>query len=353
MKEVRFGIIGCGVVGPWHINAIRKVENARLIAVADNVEEKAKKISEEYGVPYYTDYEDLLKRDDIDVVNICLPSGLHKEACIKAAEYKKHIICEKPLEITIPKIRKILEAVEKNKVKLEVIFQRRFFEASKLIKQAIENKKLGKIISGSVYMKYYRTQEYYDSAGWRGTWEMDGGGCLMNQGIHGIDLLQYLVGEVDSVYAHTDTVAHERIEVEDFAVAMVYFKNGAVGVIEGSTSCYPELPTRLEIYGTEGTVILEEYKITRWDFKNPTEEDKKVVDKFKEKEIKESKGDPTARLGDTHLPQIRDMVESILYDRKPAVDGYSATHPVEIILAIYKSAKEKRLVKIEEIRKEG
>lgn len=342
-EEVGFAIVGCGTIGGSHAGAIRKARGARLVAVADNVPEKAKKLGETYGVPYYSDYSELFARDDVDVVNICLPSGLHMQACVDAARAGKNILCEKPLEITLPKIDRIIEEVHKNKVKLGVIFQRRFQKSSILIKNAIDEGKLGKLISGSAYLKYYRSQAYYDSGAWRGTWELDGGGCLMNQGVHGIDLLQWFMGPVKSVYAVTDTVAHERIEVEDVAVALVKFANGATGVIEGSTSCYPGLPTVLEVYGTEGTVTQQEDSITRWRFIRETEEDKSLIQKLAEERKREAenidRSDPLAVVGDSHVPQIEDMAAAIREGRDPAITGEEARKAVEIILAIYKSAR--------------
>lgn len=341
-EKIGFGIIGCGTIGGVHAEAIRRVTGVRLVAVADMAEQKAKKMGEDYGVPYYSNYRDLLERDDIDVVNVCLPSGLHMDACIDAANAGKNILCEKPLEITLSRIDKILEAVHKNGVKLGVVFQKRFQNPSKLIKDAIISGKLGKLISGSAYLKMYRTQAYYDSGAWRGTWKLDGGGCLMNQGIHGIDLLQWFMGPVKSVYAVTDIVAHERIEVEDVAVALVKFANGAAGVIEGSTSCYPGLPSVLEVYGTNGTVTLQEEKLTRWAFINPTEDDKTLAKKAAEEGGKTEeidRSDPLATVGDSHLLPIEDMAAAVREDRDPAVTGEEGRKSVEIILAIYKSAK--------------
>jgi len=219
-SQMGFGIIGCGAIGDIHAKSINNTDGAKLVAVSDISLEKAKNFSQKYDVEYYQDYKKLLKRKDIDVVNICLPSGMHMQSCVDAAEAGKNILCEKPLENTLDKIDHINEVVRKNNVKLGVVFQKRFQESSRRIKEALEDEKLGNVISGSIYVKYYRSQEYYDSGSWRGTWKYDGGGCLMNQGIHDIDLLQWFLGPVKSVYAITDTVAHKGIEVEDIAIAI-------------------------------------------------------------------------------------------------------------------------------------
>jgi predicted dehydrogenase len=372
--KIGFGIIGCGVIGPWHAGAIARVENATLVAVCDEIEDRAKNLAEKYGVDYCTDPRHLLDRQEIDVVSICLPSGMHADMGIQCAQAGKHIISEKPLDVTLEKIDAVIAATKENKVKLAGIFQRRFQPNSLRIKQAIESGRLGRIHTADCYIKWYRSQAYYDSGDWRGTWALDGGGCLMNQGVHGIDLLQWLVGKVKSIYAVTDCVAHERIEVEDQALAIVTFENGAKGIIEGSTACYPGLPTYHQIHGTNGSVGLEEEKLALWKFIDSDERVKAAreqakaenldAETFFDDELKayvnmlhtanETKqavdtSDPQAVLGlpgSSHYPQVKDMVDAILNDRKPACTGEDARHAVEIILAIYKSSREGRKVEL-------
>ena len=338
--ELGFGIIGCGVVGPWHADAIRKTAGAKLVAVADALEERAKALGTKYVVPWYSDYHELLRRADVDVVNICVPSGMHTEVVIAAAEAGKHILCEKPIDITLEKADAMIKAAGAAGVRLGIIFQSRFKSGSRMLKRAIEGGKLGRLILCDAYLKYYRTQEYYDSGQWRGTWALDGGGCLMNQGIHGIDLLQWLAGPVESVEAYMGIFAHERIEVEDIAIALLKFKSGAIGVIEGSTAAYPGFPTVHEIHGTNGSVRLEDGIIKGWDFIDALAEDKDVVRQFQEEEAKIDRSDPAAVIGESHRPQIEDMVAAIKEDREPAVNGEEGRKSVEIILGIYKSARE-------------
>ncbi|MBE3138791.1 MAG: Gfo/Idh/MocA family oxidoreductase [Actinobacteria bacterium] len=342
-NHIGFGIIGCGAIGDIHAKSINNADSAKLLAVSDIDLEKAKKFSQKYNVKYYQDYKKLLERKDIDVVNICLPSGMHMQSCVDAAEAGKNILCEKPLEVNLDKIDHINEVVRKNKVKLGVVFQKRFQESSRCIKKALEDEKLGRVISGSIYIKYYRSQEYYDSANWRGTWKYDGGGCLMNQGIHDVDLLQWFLGPVKSVYAITDTVAHKRIEVEDIAVAVIRFKNGAKGIIEASTSCYPGFPILLQIYGTLGTIILRDDKITDWKFINPTKEDldfsKQIINQKKAELEDIDRSDPIAVLKNRHKYQIEDMIRAINNNVAPEITGEEARKSVEIILAIYKSSR--------------
>ncbi|MDI9597505.1 MAG: Gfo/Idh/MocA family oxidoreductase [Atribacterota bacterium] len=350
-SPIGFGIIGCGNIGNIHAENIKKIDNARLIAVCDSDLNRAKTVGEKYKVEYFDDYSKLLDNERIDVINICTPSGTHMETCIKAANSGKHILCEKPLEVTLEKIDAIIKEVDRNNVKLGVVLQKRVQTPNKLTKTAIDDGKFGDIVSGSFYLKGYRSQEYYDQGKWRGTWEHDGGGCLMNQGIHDIDLLQWFLGPVESVYAIVDTVAHERIEVEDIALAIVKFKNQAKGIIECSTSCYPGFPSSISIYGTKGTINLEDDKLTSWEFINPTKEDTELskrimIGKKSCQQDGTDYSDPVMLVKDSHKHIIEDMVKAIEGDIMPEVTGEEARKSVEIILAIYKSAKTGKEVKL-------
>ena len=232
-KKVRFAIVGTGVIAPLHAESIIKNPLTELVAVCDIIEEKAQAFADKYGVEHvYKYYEDMFKRGDIDVVCVCTPSGNHGEVTIAAAEAGIHVLCEKPIEITDEKLTAMIDACRKHGVKLGGIFQRRTLPAAIKTREAIQSGKLGKMVLGDAYLKYYRSPEYYKSAGWRGTWELDGGGALMNQGIHGIDLITWMMGDVHSVVAKCGTLVRD-IEVEDTAVAIVKYKNGAYGVIQG------------------------------------------------------------------------------------------------------------------------
>lgn len=349
--RIGFGIIGCGVIGPWHAGAIARESRATLLAVCDENEGKARALAEQYpGAEVCLDYRKLLERKDIDVVDICTPSGLHADMAIDCARAGKHIISEKPLDIRLEQIDAAIAAAKQCKVKLAAIFQRRFQPNSLRLKSAIVEGRLGRLHTADTYIKWWREQSYYDSGDWRGTWALDGGGCLMNQGVHGIDLLQWLVGPVKSVYAQCATVAHERIEVEDQALALVEFVNGARGVIEGSTSCYPGLPTIHEIHGANGGVGLREEKLSLWRFLGDKKEEEAVIlEAANAKKAETGTGDALASLGgvgDSHYPQIHDMVDAIFEDRDPACTGVDARNAVEIILAIYKSSREGRKVEL-------
>jgi UDP-N-acetyl-2-amino-2-deoxyglucuronate dehydrogenase len=330
--EFRFGIIGCGVISRTHADEIGKIKGATLVAVADVAEDCARNMAEAYGVDYYTDYLELLKRDDIDIVNILTPSGLRTEIAMAAAQHGKHIIAEKPIDVTYEKATKMIEACKEAEVKLAVISQHRFDTSTVEVKHLIEKGKFGKLVLGECAVNWYRTQGYYDSGAWRGTWAMDGGGALMNQSIHTIDLLQYLVGPVESVFAHTSTLAHERIEVEDVAVATVKFKSGALGTIVGTTCAYPGLSSRLEVFGTAGSAVIEHDKLTHLYLKSD-EPSSNLAAKNLETP------DPTTVFGYAHGLQIEDMMKAIREDREPLVNGEEGLKPLEIILAIYESAR--------------
>jgi predicted dehydrogenase len=344
--EFRFAIIGCGVISKTHQEQIARIEGARLVAVADVVEEKAKSLAERAGADWYTDYRKMLKRDDIDIVNIVTPSGLHAEIAIAAAQAGKHVIVEKPMDITIEKAHSMIQACRDAGVKLSVISQHRFDSSTVRVKKDIENGKLGEMILGQAAVNWYRSQEYYDSGDWRGTWALDGGGALMNQSIHTIDLLQYLMGPVESVYAHTALLSHERIEVEDVAVATVKFKNGALGTIVGTTSAYPGMSARLELFGTHGSAVIENDRLTHLYYRDQAEQGAmygggQAVNLAVEESSSNGTGaaDPAAISRESHRLQFLDMINAIREDREPLVNGEEGLKPLKIILAIYQSAK--------------
>ncbi len=340
-EQLGFGIIGIGNVSAIHARCIHQIEGCQLIAVCSRSEVKAKQAANEHNVPYYTNFVDLIKRDDIDVVSICTPSGMHLEPALAAARAGKHVIVEKPIEITLERADQMIDSCQRGNVKLAVIFQHRFDEAAQKLKMAVEQGQFGKLILGDAYVKWHRTQEYYDKGGWRGTLQWDGGGALINQSIHTIDLLQWIMGPVKSVYGKIGTFTH-RIEGEDLGLAILTFENGAMGVIEGSTSIYPGFPERLEIHGEQGSVILEGGKIKSWDIQG--ENSSKQV--FETTLKKSGAADPMAIGVAGHLAQYLDFVNAIRENREPLVNGIEGRKALEIVLAIYKSSREGRLVQL-------
>ncbi|MGC9064872.1 MAG: Gfo/Idh/MocA family protein, partial [bacterium] len=325
MDKVRFGIVGCGVIGPTHAEAIGNIDIAELKAVCDIVPEKAKTLGEKYGVDWYTDYEEMLARQDIDVVSICVPSGLHSDLGVKAAKAGKHVLVEKPIDITLEKADTLIETCKKTGVKLSVISQHRFDKGIKELKSAIDSGRIGRLVMADAYVKWWRPQEYYDSAGWRGTWTLDGGGALMNQSVHFVDQLLYLAGPVKEVTAYCGTLAH-KIEVEDVAIAIIKYKNGALGVIQGSTACYPGFKERLEFHGTNGSIIVEGPFVRDW----------MIMGEEKKESITQGAtgaSDPKAIFILGHTAQIRDMAEAVLYNRTPSITGEDGRRAIQFILA--------------------
>lgn len=334
-RILNFAIIGCGVIAPNHAKAIINTPSARLVAVADIIEERAVKFAQEYNCNWYTDYKKMLDRPDIDVVNICTPSGLHSEMAIEAMKRGKHVITEKPMAITLEQADAMISASKEFKRKLACIFQRRTQSVFKKIKEVTSQGAIGRLILGDAYMKYFRSQAYYDSGDWRGTWALDGGGALMNQGIHCIDLMQWIMGEVGSVFAYTRTLAR-RIEVEDTAVSVLEYKNGAIGVIEGTTSVVPGFDHRLEFHGVDGSILVDGEKIVKWEV--PGVE----LDLDSQETVGSTASDPRAIGYLGHQLLIQDMIEAIKNDRDPLITGEEGKKALKIILAIYKSSRERR-----------
>jgi predicted dehydrogenase len=340
-------MIGCGMISRFHHRALGDVRGAELVGCYDRNRDSAKKFAAEVGIKSYAQLDDLLADEAIDAVSIGTPSGAHMEPAVAAANAGKHVIVEKPLEITLKRCDKIIQACEKNGVKLATIFPSRFHDASQKLKKAIDAGRFGRLTLGDAYIKWYRSQEYYDSGAWRGTWKLDGGGALMNQAIHTVDLLQWLMGEVIEISAVTDTLAHERIEVEDTAVATLRFANGALGVIEATTAAYPGYLKRVEIHGSHGSASIEEEDIKTWDFAKSRAADKAIhAAMANRKSGGGGASDPAAIGHHGHAMQFADFVKAINKDGTPAVDGREGRKAVEIILAVYKSAQSAKVVKL-------
>jgi predicted dehydrogenase len=342
-----FGIIGCGMIARFHAKAIADVKGAKLVACFDSIPAAVEKFAVEAGCRGYTNLDDMLADPKVQIVTIGTPSGAHMEPAVAAANAGKHVIVEKPLEITLKRCDSIINACKKNKVKLSTVFPSRFHAPSQEIKRAIDNNRFGKLTMGDAYVKWFRTQQYYDSGAWRGTWKLDGGGALMNQAVHSVDLLTWLMGPVVEVTAHTSTLAHERISVEDICVATLKFANGALGVIEASTAVYPGYLKRLEIHGSEGTAIMEEEDIKVWDFAKKQKRDEVISAQMADhNSTGGGASDPAAIGHHGHARQFSDVVEAIKKNRTPAIDGHEGRRSVEIILAIYKSAELGKTVKL-------
>jgi len=345
MSEIGFGIIGCGNISTIHAKAIQAIPEARLRAFYSHSQPKAEKMAQQYCVEFEANLDRFLERHDIQVVSICTPSGTHAELGIKAAAAGKHVVVEKPIDVTLEKAQMLIDACHKAGVKLAVIFQSRFLPAVQILKSAIDRNRLGRIIMGDAYVKWYRTREYYEAARWRGTLALDGGGALINQSIHTIDLLQHFVGPVASVFGFAEKKLHPYIEAEDTAVAVLKFKNGALGVIEGATSISPGFSRRVEIHGEKGSVFLDGNDITAWNLTD-TGEEEEALSRLKGRDLSNGASDPMALDISGHRRQMEDLIVAIRQDRPPMIDGAEGLKALELVLAIYRSAREKTLVEL-------
>ncbi|HEX3654819.1 MAG TPA: Gfo/Idh/MocA family oxidoreductase [Pirellulales bacterium] len=344
---VGFGIIGCGMIANFHARAIKDNRGAKLVACFDTFAQAADRLAASQGCKAYHDLDKMLADPQVEVVTIGTPSGAHLEPALAAARAGKHVIVEKPLEITLKRCDAIIDACRKAKVKLSAIFPSRFHDSSIELRRAIERGRFGKLTLGDAYVKWFRQQAYYDSGAWRGTWELDGGGALMNQAIHSVDLLTWFMGPVVEIRSQTATLAHQRIAVEDTAVATLRFASGALGVIEASTAAYPGYLKRLEISGSEGSAAMEEEDIVRWDFAKADKRDAAIAQQMADrKSTGGGASDPSAIGHHGHARQFRDVLDAIKKNRDPAVDGKEGRRSVEIILGIYKAAETGRPVEL-------
>jgi UDP-N-acetyl-2-amino-2-deoxyglucuronate dehydrogenase len=340
VAPLRFGVLGCGVIGATHAAAIAGLPDARLAAVADVDPARAAGLAGQYGVAAYTDLAEMLDREPLDVVNICTPSGMHGAQAIQVMRAGRHVLVEKPMDIRREALDAMLAAQQVAGVRLAVISQHRFDPATLRVRDLIAAGAFGRLALGNAAVTWWRSQAYYDSGAWRGTPELDGG-VLMNQAIHSIDVLQWLMGPVRAVTARTDTLSHE-IRVEDVAVATLRFAGGALGTIAATTGAYPGDLTRIEVFGDRGSAVIQNDALTYLQVAG--EEGASAPDP--------SPAAPPAAGGDvaptpppgSHAWQIADLMRAIREGGVPAVDGHAGRQPVDIILAIYDSAREGREV---------
>ena len=347
-SNLGFCVVGCGMIARFHVRALADVPGTRLAALVTRNPASAEKLIADTGsptVPIFTDVAEALKRSDVHVVIVTTPSGAHLEPSVAAANAGKHVVVEKPLEITPERCDRIIEACDRNRVKLCTIFPSRFHDANVTLKQTVDAGRFGRLTLGETTCKWWRSQAYYDEGGWKGTQALDGGGALMNQGIHNVDLLLWMMGDATHVSGFTATLAHERIEVEDTAVACLKFKNGALGVIQATTSVFPGLPKTIAIHGDKGSAVIEQEDVLRWEFSPESPDDAKVKERFAQK-VGASGGssDPKAISHQGHARQLADFVRAIQSNTPPLVDGREGRKAVALICAIYESMRTGRAV---------
>jgi UDP-N-acetyl-2-amino-2-deoxyglucuronate dehydrogenase len=350
-SSIGFAVIGCGVIGSTHVQAIDSIEKAHLAVLCSRPPDRARELAEQYGAAWCSDFQEAIAHPDVDAVSVCTPSGFHAPPALAALEAGKHVLVEKPMEITLDKADQMIEAADRARCCLGVVFQMRFRPVMQYVKAAVDAGKLGRITLGEASVKCYRSPDYFRAAEWRGTWALDGGGALMNQGIHFVDLLLWLMGPVQSVTAYADTLLHS-IEVEDTLVASMRFDNGALGVIEATTTAFPHLSDRLEIVGTQGSIRIENGQLC---FKYLADEDGTDVGLYGLHSDQGWRAAEAATLTGEggHRAQIADFVSAIREGRPPAVDGQEGRRSLALVTAIYESARTGRKVSIVKARDGG
>ncbi|MBS1669329.1 MAG: Gfo/Idh/MocA family oxidoreductase [Bacteroidetes bacterium] len=344
-KHFGFGIVGAGMIAQVHARAIAEIANAKLIGIYSIHKNKSDDFAQKHGCTVFNTLEEMLKVPEMDIICICTPSGIHLEPALKCIEAGKHCLIEKPMEITLERCDGILEAARKAAVKIGVIFPSRFYDKSRLLKKSVDANRFGQLVLGSAYIKWSRSPEYYASGLWRGTWQYDGGGALMNQGIHSVDLLQWFMGPVVSVQSVAANIRHKGIEVEDTIVSTLKFQNGALGTIECSTAVFPGALKRIEIMGTEGTAVLEEDHFLKWQFQRENREDASIRNEMGDGAHAQGGASNPADIGFLgHQRQIEDMMHAVETGTEPLVNGEEGRKSVEIVMAIYETARSGKMV---------
>lgn len=341
-----FAIVGTGLISKFHARAVREVPGARLVAVCGRERAKAEAFAAEFGCAAFDSVEALLACEGVDIVTVTTPSGAHQEAAIAAAKAGKHVLCEKPLEISLERADAMIEAHRAAGTRLGCTFQLRYMPALQPIRDALQEGRFGRITYAGAYVPWWRSDEYYFGSSWHGTQQLDGGGALMNQAIHMIDLLCDLLPPVEAVSAFTSSIGHPGIETEDAAAATLRFQGGAVGVIYGTTSSWPGQSKRLEITGTHGTAVLVEDGLAVFEFRDKCPADADVLALHGRVGGAYGVSDPAAITHALHAECFRDFVASLEAGRPFRISGESARKSVAVVRAIYESAVSGRCVEL-------
>lgn len=347
MKEsLGFGIVGCGLIADFHARALCDVAGGHLVGVWGRNPERAAEFGRRHGCRAFGSEEEMLGAAEVDVVLIATPSGVHAESAIAAAEAGKHVLCEKPLDVTTARIDAMIAAHAQAGTKLGCIFQLRYMPVLEPIRAALAAGRLGRVTHAGVYVPWWRTQEYYSESSWHGTVALDGGGALMNQAIHMVDLLCDLMPPVRGVQGVVSSIGHSGIEVEDAAVVALEFEGGAVGVIHGTTSAWPGGEKRLEIYGTAGSIVMVEDCLVTYAFSEECCEDEEVRERFGSRGEVHGASDPAALATELHTRALQEFSDSLRGGVEFSVGGVEARRSVAVVEAAYRSAREGRRVEV-------
>lgn len=340
-----FGIVGLGMIADFHARAIAEVSGARLVAVATRDAAKGRAFAERHGVAFAgPGIEDLVRRPDVDVVCVTTSAGAHLEPSLAAIRAGKHLVVEKPLEITVERVDALLDAADAAGVQVAAIFQGRFGTGARTVKAALDAGRFGRLVLATAAVKWHRTAQYY--TGTRGTLDVDGGGALMAQAIHALDLLQWYAGLPEEVFSWSTRRVHLGIESEDTAVAALRFPGGALGTVEASTAVWPGWQRRIELCGERGSVALEDDHIARWDFDHPLPGDEEIRAARDQAALGSGASAPNAISTVGHQRQIQDLVDAIRQGRPPTIPGREGRKAVQLVRAFYESARTGRPVRL-------
>lgn len=362
--SIGFGIVGCGTISATHAGAIAGLYGAHLAACCDIIPERAEAFARDHGIPaehVHYNVASLLEDSVVDVVSVCTPSGVHADVARQALRAGRPTIIEKPMDVSVAACEALIEVQRQTGLPLGVISQHRFDAASLQARKLIDDGALGRLFLVEAQIKWHRAQEYYDSGDWRGTWALDGGGALMNQGVHTVDLMRWLCGPVVSVYAVARTAAHQRIEVEDVVCATLTFANGAIGNLVASTAAYPGFPATLSVHGDSGSIVISgdvmETVVTKAGVDERGQHlmaehaiqvaqgGTKTAESLKAEPIASPQDDDTAtKWGDAHEAQLADFVAAVREGRAPVVDGVAGLQAVQVVCAVYESARTGQMV---------
>jgi UDP-N-acetyl-2-amino-2-deoxyglucuronate dehydrogenase len=338
VATVGYAVVGAGLVGPTHARFAARASGAQLKVVCDLREDRGRPLAEELGAEWMADYRALMRRDDVQVVSICLPTALHLEVAKAAAEAGKHVVVEKPIELNLDRALELIEHCRRHGVKLAAVFNRRFVFGTRRAHAAVRDGELGRMIVADMVFKSWRPAHYYTDSGWRGTWSKEGGAALINQGIHGVDLITWIAGPIKTVQGRSRHLRHHHIEADDTTIAVAEYESGALGVIEQTTSVYPRQPDRIELHGEKGSILLEEYQIREWQIEGVDPGAPSAA------ELALPGADKGTSVG--HYLQIQDMVDAVREGREPVIRGEDALHSLAVVQAIYEAERAGRPVDV-------
>jgi predicted dehydrogenase len=358
---VKFGLVGCGTISSTHADALNSLPNAILTACCDIDEQKAHQFGNDRNIStehIHSNLESLLRDREVEAVTVCTPSGIHTDIAIQALRAGKAVIVEKPMDVSIEACDRLIAVQKETGLPFAVISQHRFDPASLKTKQLLDQNAIGNLFLVEAQIKWHRTQEYYDSGNWRGAWDLDGGGALMNQGVHTVDLMRWMAGPVKSVYAVAKNAIHDRIEVEDVVCATLSFENGAIGNLVASTAVFPGFPATLSLHGSNGSIVISGDEIVMLETKNHVDAPvgaitphalqvaqggTKSAEQHKKSEASEN---APSRWGDSHRAQLGDFIDAIRLGQTPKVDAFAGRNAVELVCAVYESARTGRVVNL-------